>query len=176
MIFTETKLPNAYIINLKKLEDERGFFARAFCTEDFEKYGLNPTTAQCNLSRSEKKYTLRGFHYQTGDAKEAKTIRCIRGSILDVIIDVRPDSPTYCQHLAVELSADNYRSLYVPEGFAHSFITLEDNVEVYYHVSQLYTPGQEAGIRWNDLHFNINWPTDQPILSDKDRNHSDFQP
>ena len=176
MIFTETKLSGAYIIDLKKLEDERGFFARAFCTDDFEKHGLNPVTAQCNLSRSEKKYTLRGFHYQTGDAQEAKTVRCIRGRILDVIIDVRKDSPTYCQHVAVELSADNYRSLYVPEGFAHSFITLEDRCEVYYHVSQLYTPGQEAGIRWNDPQFDIEWPTDQPILSEKDQHWPDFKP
>lgn len=175
MIFTETKLPGAYTLDLKKLEDERGFFARAFCADEFEQHGLNPTTAQCNLSRSEKKYTLRGFHYQTDDAQEAKTIRCIRGSILDVIIDIRKDSPTYCQHVAVELTADNHRSLYVPEGFAHSFITLEDHCEVYYHVSQLYTPGKEAGIRWNDPQFDIDWPTEDPVLSDKDRNWPDFK-
>ncbi len=153
------------MLDLKKLGDDRGFFARAFCAEEMEEYGLNPTTAQCNLSRSAQKHTLRGFHYQTGDAQEAKTVRCIRGSILDVIIDIRPDSETYCQHVAVELTADNHRSLYVPEGFAHSFITLEENCEVYYHVSQLYTPGKEAGIRWNDPKFNIEWPTDQPVLS-----------
>ncbi|WKN31817.1 dTDP-4-dehydrorhamnose 3,5-epimerase [Porifericola rhodea] len=176
MIFTETKLAGAFIIDLKKIEDERGFFSRAFCAEEYKEHGLNPTVAQANLSRSEKKYTLRGFHYQVEGAEEAKTVRCIKGKILDVIIDLRKDSPTYCQHIAVELSETNHRALYVPEHFAHSFITLEEHSEVYYLVSNFYAPGKEKGIRWNDPHFKIDWPTEYPIVSDKDQNHPDFQP
>ncbi len=175
MIFTETKLTGAFIIDLKKIEDERGFFSRAFCANEFREHGLNPTVAQCNLSLSKQKYTLRGFHYQTEGAEEAKTVRCIRGSILDVIIDLRKDSLTYCQHVAVELSAENHRALYVPEHFAHSFITLEDDCEVFYQVSEFYAPGKERGIRWNDPAFKVDWPTQQPIVSKKDANHPDFQ-
>lgn len=176
MIFTETKLPGAFLLDIKKIEDERGFFGRAFCVDEFEAHGLNAHIAQCNLSLSKQKYTLRGFHYQVEGAEEAKTVRCIEGSILDVIIDLRKDSPTYGEHVSVELTADNYRSLYVPEGFAHAYLTLKENTKVYYHVSQLYTPGKERGIRWNDPYFNVDWPTDDPILSDKDRKHPDFQP
>lgn len=175
MIFTETKLAGAYIIDLKKIEDERGFFSRAFCANEYKEHGLNPNVAQANLSRSEEKYTLRGFHYQIEGAEEAKTVRCIKGKILDVIIDLRKDSPTYCQHIAVELSEQNHRALYVPEHFAHSFITLEAHSEVYYLVSNFYAPGKERGIRWNDPSFNIDWPTRQPIVSEKDQSHPDFQ-
>ncbi|MDF9795752.1 dTDP-4-dehydrorhamnose 3,5-epimerase [Catalinimonas alkaloidigena] len=176
MIFTETKLAGAYILDLKKIGDERGFFSRAFCANEYKEHGLNPTVAQANLSRSEKKHTLRGFHYQVEGAEEAKTIRCVKGKLLDVIIDLRKDSPTYCQYVAVELSDENHRALYVPEHFAHSFITLEDHTEAYYLVSNFYAPGKERGIRWNDPYFNVEWPTDQPIVSEKDQNHPDFQP
>lgn len=176
MIFTETKLAGAFIIDLKKIEDERGFFSRAFCANEYKEHGLNPTVAQANLSRSEQKYTLRGFHYQVEGAEEAKTVRCLKGSILDVIIDLRKDSPTYLQHVAVELSDKNHRALYVPEHFAHAFITLEEACEVYYLVSNFYAPGKERGIRWNDPQFDIEWPTDEPVVSEKDAKHPDFQP
>ncbi|MFP4504368.1 MAG: dTDP-4-dehydrorhamnose 3,5-epimerase [Cyclobacteriaceae bacterium] len=176
MIFTETKLAGAFIIDLKKIEDERGFFSRAFCANEYKEHGLNPTVAQANLSRSEQKYTLRGFHYQVEGAEEAKTVRCLKGSILDVIIDLRKDSPTYLQHVAIELSDKNHRALYVPEHFAHAFITLEEACEVYYLVSNFYAPGKERGIRWNDPQFDIDWPTDEPVVSEKDAKHPDFQP
>lgn len=175
MKFIETAIRDAYIIEPEKLQDERGFFTRAFCADEYIMHGLNPTIAQANLSRSDKKYTLRGFHYQSAGAEEAKSVRCIKGRILDVIIDLRKNSPTYLKHISVELSADNHRMLYVPENFAHAFITLEDNTEVFYLVSEFYSPGKEKGIRWNDPLFQIKWPTDQPILSDKDQNHEDFE-
>jgi dTDP-4-dehydrorhamnose 3,5-epimerase len=174
MIFTETKLKGAFIIDLEKREDERGFFARTFCAEEFKKHGLNTYMPQSNMSLSKYKNTIRGMHYQIDGAEEAKLIRCTKGAILDVIIDIRKDSPTYCQYISVELTEKNYRMLYVPEGFAHGFCTLVDNVEVSYQVSQFYTPGKEKGIRWNDPTFGINWPTDNPILSEKDATHPDF--
>ena len=174
MIFTPTKLKDAFEIDLKKIGDDRGFFARTFCVEEFKQHGLNTHFVQCNMSFSADKHTLRGFHYQTGGAEEAKLIRCTRGSILDVIIDIRPDSPTYCEHIGVELSEKNHKMLYVPEGFAHSFITLENDTEVTYMVSAMYAPEQERGIRWNDPAFNIQWPTDNPTTSEKDSKWPDF--
>lgn len=176
MIFTETHLKDAFIIDLDKKGDDRGFFARAFCANEYEEHGLNPNVAQCNMSRSSQKYTLRGFHYQIEGAEEAKSIRCMKGKILDVIIDLRKDSPTYCQHVAVELSEENHRMLYVPESFAHAFITLEEDCEVFYMVSNFYAPGKERGIRWNDPAIGVEWPTDQPVLSEKDQNWPDFNP
>lgn len=174
MIFTESALKGAYIIDLQKRNDDRGFFSRTFCKDEFKTYGLKTEYPQCNLSLSKEKYTLRGFHYQIDGSEEAKLIRCIRGSILDVIIDIRKFSKTYGKHICVELSASNYRSLYVPEGFAHSFITLEPFTEVFYMVSEFYSPNKERGIRWNDSSFNIIWPTQYPILSDKDASWPDF--
>jgi dTDP-4-dehydrorhamnose 3,5-epimerase len=164
MIFTETKLKGAFIIDLQKREDERGFFARTYCADEFSKHGLSTHMPQSNMSLSKQKHTLRGMHFQIDGAEEAKLIRCTRGSILDVIIDIRKNSPTYCEHIM----------LYVPEGFAHGFITLVDNVEVAYQVSQFYTPGKERGIRWNDPLFGIQWPTQQPIISEKDAIHPNF--
>ena len=175
MIFTETKLKGAFIIDLEKRTDDRGFFARTYCAEEFAKHGLSTSMPQSNMSLSKFKNTLRGMHYQIDGAEEAKLIRCTRGSILDVIIDIRKKSETYCQYFSVELTDENHRMLYVPEGFAHGFITLSDNVEVSYQVSQFYTPGKEKGIRWNDPLFNIQWPIDQPILSEKDAIHPDFE-
>jgi len=174
MIFTETKLKGAFIIDLEKRVDERGFFARTYCANEFAKYGLRTEMPQSNMSYSKHKHTLRGMHFQVDGAEEAKLIRCTKGSILDVIIDIRKDSPTYCQHIAVELTEQNHRMLYVPEGFAHGFITLEENIEVSYQVSQFYTPGKERGIRWNDPLFGIQWPTDSPVISEKDAIHPDF--
>ncbi len=175
MKFTETELKGAFIIDFEKREDERGFFARSFCADEYIEHGMNPTVAQCNFSRSEKKHTLRGFHFQVAGAEEAKSVRCVKGKILDVIIDLRKNSQTYGQHIAVELSAQNYRMLYVPENFAHAFITLEDHCEVFYLVSNFYSLGSERGIRWNDPAFDVNWPTNSPILSEKDATHENFE-
>lgn len=174
MIFTETKLKGAYLIDLQKREDHRGFFARAFCADEFKAHGLNSVFVQGNISRTLKKHTLRGMHYQVDGAEEAKLVRCTKGKILDVILDVRKDSPTFGQHVAVELSEDNHRQIYVPEGFAHGFLTLVDNIEVAYLVSQFYSPGKEKGIRWNDTQFNIQWPVDAPVLSEKDAGYADY--
>ena len=174
MIFTETELKGAYIIEIKKLEDERGFFGRSFCRREMEEHGLSADIVQANTSVSLKKGTLRGMHFQVEPHQEAKLIRCVRGSIYDVIIDLRPESPTFKRWFGVELSADNYKMLYIPENFAHGFMSLTDNVEVYYNVTAFYTPGAEKGIRWNDKAFNIEWPFEPLVISDKDRGHPDF--
>jgi dTDP-4-dehydrorhamnose 3,5-epimerase len=175
MIFTETKLKGAFEIEIKKLEDERGFFGRSWCANEMKEHGLNTNICQSNTSFSKKKGTLRGMHFQHDPYQETKLIRCTRGSIMDVIIDLRPSSPTFKQWIAVELTQDNYKMLYVPEDFAHGFITLEDNCEVTYLVTQFYTPGAEGGIRWNDPAFNIDWPIEPTVLSEKDANHPNYQ-
>jgi dTDP-4-dehydrorhamnose 3,5-epimerase len=176
MIFNETKLKGAYLIETEPLEDDRGFFARTFCREEFKKYGLNANVAQCNLSYNRKKGTLRGMHYQVAPREEAKLVSCISGAIYDVIVDLRADSTTYCEWLAVELNGRGYRRmLYIPEGFAHGFQTLEDNSEVFYQISEYYAPEYARGIRWNDPAFGIQWPEDQRILSERDRSYPDFK-
>lgn len=174
MIFTETKLAGAYIIDLQKHEDHRGFFARTWCMQEFEEHGLVPQAVQRNLSLSKQQGTLRGMHYQVAPYQETKLVQCNRGALYDVIVDLRPDSPAYKQWLGVELTADNYRMLYVPRGFAHGFITLEDNTEASYLVSEFYTPGAEGGIRYNDPTFGIEWPVEVRVISDKDKNWPDF--
>jgi dTDP-4-dehydrorhamnose 3,5-epimerase len=176
MIFIKTELKDAFIVELEQKSDQRGFFARTFCAEEFEAYGLKSTFAQCNLSFNHKKGTLRGMHYQTSPAAETKLIRCTRGAIYDVIIDMRPDSPTFLSHMSVELSADNRRSLYVPEMFAHGYQTLTDHAEVVYQVGEFYTPGYEQGLRYNDLFFNIKWPLAVTEISEKDSNWPLYQP
>ncbi|MCC9135034.1 dTDP-4-dehydrorhamnose 3,5-epimerase [Pontibacter silvestris] len=174
MIFTETKLKGAYIIELKKIEDERGFFARAWCQNEMTEHGLADRVLQTNVSFNPKKGTLRGMHYQVKPHEESKLVRCTRGAIFDVIIDLRVSSDSYKQWLGVKLTADNYRMLYVPEGFAHGYLTLEDNTEVTYQVSEFYTPGAEQGIRWNDPAFRIEWPLEPQLVSEKDKAHADF--
>ncbi len=174
MLFLETPLKGAFIIELEKKEDSRGFFARAFCKHEFEKYKLNANIVQANNSFSLKKGTLRGMHYQVPPSAEDKIIRCIRGSLYDVIIDLRVDSPTHCQWFGIELSAENRKMLYVPKGFAHGFITLEDNTEAFYLVTEFYSPEHERGIRWNDPKFNIKWPINPIIISEKDNNYPYF--
>ncbi|MCB0213950.1 MAG: dTDP-4-dehydrorhamnose 3,5-epimerase [Anaerolineae bacterium] len=174
MIFHETKLENAYIIDIQKHQDQRGFFARAWCQNEFEAHGLVPRLVQTNISYNKVKGTLRGMHYQMAPHAETKLVRCTRGAIFDVIIDLRPDTATYKQWLGVELTAANYRMLYVPEGFAHGFITLEDNVEVTYQVSQFYTPEAESGVRYNDPAFGIEWPVAVAVISDKDKSWPDY--
>ena len=175
MIFTETKLKGAFLIEVQKFEDERGFFGRTFCQKEFQKYGLNPNVSQANVSYNKKKGTLRGMHFQAAPYEEIKLVRCTRGAICDVIIDVRPESATFRQWTYAELRADNYLMLYVPEGFAHGFQTLEDDTEVIYQVSQFYTPGSERGIRYDDPVFKIAWPLAVQVISEKDRNWPDYK-
>ncbi len=174
MIFTETKLKGAFVVEIKKLEDERGFFGRAWCQQEFEAHGIETKICQINTSFTKKKGTIRGMHFQADPYQEAKFIRCTKGRIFDVMVDLRPDSPTFLQWVGNELSEDNYKMAYVPENFAHGFVSLVDNCEVYYPVSQFYTPGAERGMRWNDPAINIKWPVDIINISDKDKSHSDF--
>jgi dTDP-4-dehydrorhamnose 3,5-epimerase len=174
MKFIETDIKGAYIIELNKRNDERGFFCRTFCEKEFKERGLKEVMVQSNLSFSKEKYTLRGMHFQVKGSEEAKLVRCSKGEILDVIIDLRPDSPTYSKHISVHLTEDNGRMLYVPENFAHGFITLVEKTEIFYQVSNYYSPENERGVRWNDKAFNINWPTKVPIISEKDNNHPNF--
>jgi len=175
MIFTELELKGAYIIEPDPLIDERGFFARTFCRQEFAAHGLNPDAAQCNISFNKYKGTIRGMHYQLQPYAEAKLLTCIRGVIYDVIIDLRKTSETYMQWSAIELSEENKKMLYIPEGFAHGFQTLEDNSAVYYQMSESYHPEHARGIRWDDPAFLINWP-DVPdrIISEKDMNWGDY--
>jgi len=175
MIFKETKLKGAYLIELERLEDERGFFARSFCQKEFEEHGLNPRIVQCNISFNKKKGTLRGMHYQVAPYEEAKLVSCINGAIYDVIIDLRPDSPTFKQWFTIELSTDNYKMLYIPEGFAHGFQTLEDNTVVFYQMSQFYHPEYARGVRWDDPAFGIKWALPNQIISKKDMNYPNFR-
>ncbi len=170
MIFTETELQGAYIIDLEEKHDQRGFFARTFCAKELEAHGLKPVVAQCNLSFNYKKGTLRGMHYQIAPATETKIVRCVKGAIYDVIIDMRPESPTYLQHIGVELTADNHRALYIPEMFAHGYQALTDGCEVMYMVGEFYTPGKEKGLRYDDPFFNIQWPLEATEMSEKDTN------
>lgn len=169
LIFKEAKLNGAYIIQLETIEDNRGFFARAWCKKEFEEKGINSNLVQCNISYNKIKGTLRGMHYQISPYQEAKLIRCIKGAIYDVIIDLRKESKTYMQWLGVELSDSNMKALYIPEGFAHGFITLTDDTYVFYQVSEFYNPDYERGILWNDPTFNIKWPVDVKVISEKDK-------
>jgi dTDP-4-dehydrorhamnose 3,5-epimerase len=170
MIFTTTALKDALIVDVEEKHDHRGFFARSFCAQEFMAHGLKPTVAQCNISFNHKQGTVRGMHYQVSPATETKLVRCTKGAIYDVIIDMRPDSPTFLSHFGVELSADNHRALYVPEMFAHGYQTLTDDAEVVYQVSEFYTPGYERGLRYSDPFFNIAWPLPVTEVSEKDLN------
>jgi len=174
LIFTETKLPGAYVIEVEKREDQRGFFGRTFCREEFEAHGLNSQVVQCNTSFNKRKGTLRGMHFQAVPFAEAKLVRCTSGSIYDVIIDLRPASRTFKQHFAVELSAANHRMLYIPENMAHGFQTLEDDTEVFYQMSQMFSAEHARGVRWNDPALGIEWPADERIITERDRNYPDF--
>lgn len=168
MKFSETPLPGAYQIDLEELHDDRGFFARSFCARDFEKRGLKLVIAQSSISYNHRKGTLSGMHYQMAPACEAKLVRCTAGAIWDVIIDIRPDSRTYLQHFTTELSARNRRAVYIPEMFAHGYITLCDNTEISYAISEFYTPGVAGGYRYDDPVFAIDWPVSIDVISDKD--------
>jgi dTDP-4-dehydrorhamnose 3,5-epimerase len=174
VIFTATKLKGAFVIEPERLEDERGFFARTWCQKEFQAHGLNERLAQCSISYNRREATLRGMHYQIAPHQEAKLVRCTRGSIYDVIIDLRRDSPTFTQYIAVVLTADNRKALYVPEGFAHGFQTLSEDSEVFYQISEFYAPDCSRGIRWDDPTFAINWPRAERIISERDRSYPDF--
>ncbi|PID91748.1 MAG: dTDP-4-dehydrorhamnose 3,5-epimerase [Bacteroidetes bacterium] len=174
MIFHETKLKGAFLVEIKKLEDERGFFGRAWCQKEFEDHGINGRIKQINTSRTLKKGTIRGMHYQIDPYQESKFIRCTRGRIWDLMIDLRPESPTFMEWVGQELSAENCRMAYVPENFAHAMLALEDDCEIYYPVTEFYTPGAERGIRYNDPAFDIDWPIPVEHVSEKDLGHPDF--
>lgn len=169
MIFHPTPLSGAFVIEMEERADERGFFARSFCRHEFEEHGLKPDIAQANVSFNHAAGTLRGMHYQLPPAAETKLVRCTRGAIYDVIIDLRPDSPSYLEHFGVELSETNRLSYYVPELFAHGYLTLTPDAEVTYQVGAFYTPGFERGIRHDDPAFAIEWPAEVSVMSDKDR-------
>jgi len=168
MIFEEMKLAGAFVIELEKREDDRGFFARTFCQKEFADHGLKPTIAQANLAFNGSRGTLRGMHFQYPPAAETKLVRCTRGAILDIIVDLRPESPTYLEHIAVELTADNHRSLYVPERFAHGYQVLEDSTETSYQVGEFYTPDTEGGLRYDDPRLGLTWPLPVTETSPKD--------
>lgn len=174
MRFEETPLPGAYLIHLEPLRDDRGFFARSWCHDEFEKQGLDADLMQCSVSFNSRKSTLRGMHYQTAPHQETKLVRCTRGALYDVILDLRPASPTFKQWFAAELTAENHLMMYVPKGFAHGLQTLVDNTEAFYQISGNYYPECAAGVRWNDPAFGIDWPDAKPILSEKDKMYADF--
>ena len=174
MIFHETKLPGAFEVHLELTPDERGFFARAWCQEEFEAHGLSASLAQCNVSFNTRRGTLRGMHYQAAPYGESKLVRCTKGAIYDVVVDLRPDSPTFRQWIAVVLTAANRHMLYVPEGCGHGFLTLEDETEIFYQMSQLYNAESARGVRWDDPAFQIAWPEKVEVISERDRTYPNF--
>lgn len=176
MRFVETSLADAWLVEPEEVVDERGFFARTWCREDFVASGLNSNLVQCNISYNKLRGTLRGMHYQNAPYAEAKLVRCTQGAIYDVVIDLRRESPTYTRWFGTELTADNRHALYVPEGCAHGFITLMDDTEVLYQMSESYHAECAAGVRWNDKAFAIDWPVDVEVISERDKNYPDFQP
>ena len=175
MIFTETRLPGAFVLEPEPHRDDRGFFARSWCHREAAEHGIEVDWVQCNISWNHRRGTLRGMHWQEPDG-EAKLVRATRGSLLDVIVDLRPDSPTREQHVAVELSAENRLALFVPVGFAHGFVTLEDDTEVFYQMSNYYVPGQDRGFRYDDPRFALPWPPGEKIVSERDRSLPLYMP
>ena len=174
MIFTQTQLKGALIIEPERLIDERGFFARTWCKREFVDRGLHPDLVQCNISFNKKRGTLRGMHHQAAPHEEVKLVRCTAGAIYDVIIDLRPASPTFKAWLAVELTAENRKMLYIPGGVSHGFLTLKDDTEVFYQMSEFYVPECARGIRWNDPLFGVIWPNEVSVISEKDKNYPDY--
>lgn len=175
MIFRAAKLPGAYLIEPDMRADERGFFARTFCQSEFKEHGLNPLVAQCSISFNRRQGTLRGMHFQAAPYAETKLVRCTSGAIFDVIIDLRPESPSFRHHEAFKLTAENRKMVYVPEGFAHGFQTLVDDTEVFYQMSQVYVTRYARGVRWNDPAFGIEWPSADRIILERDQRYPDFQ-
>ena len=162
------------MIEIQRLEDARGFFGRSFCRREFLEHGLNPAVEQCNVSVNKKRGTLRGMHYQASPHDEAKLVRCTKGAIFDAIIDLRPESPSFTRYFSLVLSDQNRLMLYIPEGFAHGFQTLQDDSEVFYQMSESFHPESARGVRWNDPAFGIDWPPAERIINDRDRNYPDF--
>lgn len=175
MIFTETKLKGSFMIDVERREDSRGFFARGFCQHEFADHGLKPVIAQANIAFNHRKGTLRGMHFQFPPVAETKLVRCTRGAILDIIVDLRPESPTFLEHIAVELTEDNYRALYVPERFAHGYQVLSDRTDTSYQVGEFYTPGSEGGLLYNDPQLGLEWPLPVIAISDKDKHWLQFR-
>ena len=175
MNFLETKVAGAYEVRPEPLSDERGFFARTWCQKEFEALGLNTTLVQCNVSFNTRRGTLRGIHYQAAPFAESKLVRCTKGAIYDVIVDLRPKSPTYKDWIAVVLTATNRHMVYVPEGCGHGFLTLDDETEVFYQMSQFYDADSARGVRWNDPTFQIAWPENVEVISERDRSYPNFE-
>jgi dTDP-4-dehydrorhamnose 3,5-epimerase len=175
MIFHETELKGAFVIELERRQDERGFFARAFCQNEFREHGLSPVIAQANIASNLKKGTLRGMHFQYPPAAESKLVRCTRGAILDIIVDLRPESPTWLEHVAMELDEDNMRALYVPERFAHGYQALRDKTDTSYQVGEFYAPACEGGLSYDDPDLRLEWPLPVTVISPKDRNFPPFR-
>jgi dTDP-4-dehydrorhamnose 3,5-epimerase len=176
MLFTQTELQDSFIVEPERLQDERGFFARTWCEQEFGDRGLDTNLVQCSISFNKKKGTLRGMHLQIPPSAETKLVRCTQGAIYDVIVDLRSHSSTYMQWIAVDLTAENRKALYIPKGFAHGFQTLEDNTEIFYQMSDFYRPDFARGFRWNDPNFKIYWPELVTIMSERDREYEDFVP
>jgi len=176
MKFQPLGLEGGFLIEIEPRTDDRGLFARTFCRDEFRAQGLCDSFVQCNTSYNPRRGTLRGMHFQAAPREEIKLVRCTRGAILDVVVDLRPASATRCRWQAVELSADNRRALYIPAGFGHGFQTLTDDAEVFYQMSEAYVPELARGVRWNDPAFGIVWPVDPPVLSGRDASFADFQP
>jgi dTDP-4-dehydrorhamnose 3,5-epimerase len=174
MNFHPTPLAGAYLLEIARIGDDRGFFGRSWCRREMAEHGLDSEIAQANTSFSRSRGTLRGLHFQIAPHRESKLVRCTRGAIYDVIIDLRPESPTFRQWFGAELTADNHLALYSPKGFAQGFITLQDDSEITYFASEAYAPGKDRGVRWNDPQFGIQWPLQPSVMSDKDRNWPDF--
>ena len=175
MIFHETRLPGVFEIQVEAKSDERGFFARTWCQREFEEHGLNPKLVQCSVSFNERKGTLRGMHYQTMPRCEAKLVRCTKGAIHDVVLDLRAQSPTFKQSVGLILTPEKRNMVYVPEGCAHGFLTMEDETEVFYQMSEFYCPEAAKGVRWNDPAFQIIWPANVEVISERDRTYPDFK-
>jgi dTDP-4-dehydrorhamnose 3,5-epimerase len=175
VIFTPTPLAGAFVIEPEPIPDARGLFARTWCRRELEAHGLDGALAQCSTSFNKRKGTLRGMHYQAPPFAETKIVRCTRGSMYDVVIDLRPESPTFRRHFGATLTADNRKAMYIPKGFAHGFQTLEDDTEVLYQISEFYSPDHSRGVRWDDPAFGIAWPPDERTMSDRDRAYPDFR-
>lgn len=175
MIFRETALAGAFILESERVEDERGFFARTWCRREFEERGLDPKLVQCSISFNRRRGTLRGMHYQAAPHAETKLVRCTSGAIFDVVLDLRSDSESYRQWVGVELNQGNRRMLFIPKGCAHGFLTLEDDVEVFYQISELHSAEHARGVRWNDPAFAIEWPGEAIVISQRDREYPDFR-
>jgi len=175
MTFKETAIPGVFEIGIQAIQDERGFFARAWCRSEFEQHGLESTLVQCNISFNARKGTLRGMHFQSAPFEETKLVRCTQGAIYDVILDLRPQSTTFKSWVAVTLTAENRNMVYIPKGCAHGFLTMQDETEVFYQMSEVYNAESAYGVRWNDPAFGIAWPDRVEVISDRDRNYLDFK-